>query len=329
MDGGHGRRPWTAADGRAGWRGFVKLKRDILHQIRAIQETHKTPRWQRDVGHATIFHALLSSGALPAEEKSPARLAQEGQILVQGGTLTSAWALTIAVFHLVRQPATLRRLRDELFAAMPDGGAAVPLATLEHLPYLGAVVREALRHSIGTSGRLPRVAPREALVARDRASGRAWVLPAGTVASMSPYLVAMGEEHFAACRDFCPERWLEPGRARERHHMQLFGGGTRVCLGLNLAHAELLLATAGLFRRWGGGAAVGAAAGAPDGDRRPGDVGVLRMCGSTPRDCEMAADYFIPRPFKVRRRAALGLGALADAGAQGSKGVRLVLEACR
>lgn len=140
------------------------MKNDILGQIREIKASENTDKWELDVSHPTIFHEMLSSKLLPREEKTPVRLAQEGQILVQGGTLTSAWTLIMAAFHLLHRPATLRRLRDELFAAMPDPDEEVPLAKLENLQYLRAVAKEALRHNIGTSGRLPRIAPDETLV---------------------------------------------------------------------------------------------------------------------------------------------------------------------
>jgi len=86
-----------------GWRGFLKMKRDIYSQIAQIQKTQGTAHWQLDVSHPTIFHELLSSKVLPPAEKSTRRLAEEGQVLVQAGTLTASWALAIATFHLLDQ----------------------------------------------------------------------------------------------------------------------------------------------------------------------------------------------------------------------------------
>ncbi|POR36854.1 Trichodiene oxygenase [Tolypocladium paradoxum] len=279
-----------------GWGGFLKMKNDIVAQIAEIKASENTDKWQLDISHPTIFHELLSSKILPPEEKTPVRLAQEGQIFVQGGTLTSSWTLTMAAFHLLYRPAALRKLRDELFAAMPDPDEVVPLAKLETLPYLRAVVKEALRHNIGTSGRLARIAPTETLTCRDRETGKAWELPPGTVVSMTPFMVVMDEDVFPDPLGFYPERWLDDGDRLDKH-LQVFGGGPRVCLGMALANAELHMLLAKLFRRWGGGGIAGVS---DDGDRRPGDVGVLKIYKSTPRDCQMASDYFIPIPYKVR-----------------------------
>lgn len=63
-----------------------------------------------------------------------------------------------------------------------------------------------------------------------------------------------------------------------------------------LAQAELFLMLAKFFRRWGGGGIVD---GSDEGDRRPGDVGVIKIFETTVRDCQMASDYFIPMPYKV------------------------------
>ncbi|KID69960.1 Cytochrome P450 family protein, partial [Metarhizium hybridum] len=271
-----------------GWSGFLKMKNDILHQIQKVKSTENTGQWKLDVSHPTILHELISSENLPDCEKTPARLAQEGQILVQGGTLTSSWALSLAAFHLVNQGSTLRKLRDELFVAIPDANEVIPLAKLESLPYLRAVVREALRHSIGTSGRLSRIALDEAFLLHDHERMREWRIPVGTVVSMSPYMTVMDEDIFPDPLSFQPERWLNDGDRLEKH-LTVFGGGTRSCLGKALALAEMYLVLAKLFRQWGNGV-----------DVRPGDTGVLNIFETTPRDCQMESDYFIPIPYKVQ-----------------------------
>lgn len=101
---------------------------------------------------------------------------------------------------------------------------------------------------------------------------------------------------FADALSFRPERWLDDGERLDRY-LHIFDGGTRVCLGMALAYGELFLLVAELFRRWGSGGVVSSS---DDGDRRPGDVGVIKIYESTPRDYRMASDYFVPIPYKVR-----------------------------
>lgn len=55
--------------------------------------------------------------------------------------------------------------------------------------------------------------------------------------------------------EFVPERWLNNPRepADQKHlkrYMTSFGKGTRICLGMNLAYAEVTMVIAALFRRF-------------------------------------------------------------------------------
>lgn len=270
-----------------GWAGFLKMKRDIRTQIAEIKATENTEKWQFDVDHPTIFHEMLGSKVLPPEEKTVQRLAQEGQILVQGGTLTTSWTLAVATFHLLDKPEMLKRLRDELVKVIPDSNSVVPLAELEGMPYFRAVVKESFRLGFGTSGRLTRVAPDETLVYTDKETGRRYEIPPGVPVGMTTYKTVTDEKLFPDPFGFHPERWLGEGaEQRLERYYTIFGGGSRMCLGMALAQAELYLMLAKMFRVWG-----------CEGDRRDGDVGVIKLFETTVRDCEMAADYFIPIPW--------------------------------
>lgn len=266
-----------------GWGGFLKMKNDILDHIHSI-EAQQSP-------DPNFLNELLSS---KPRDKTPTKLAQEGQILVEGGTLTTSWAMSLATFHLLNRPDTLRKLRDELFEAIPNPNEPLPLSKLESLPYLGGVVKEALRLSIGTSSRLARVAPDETLVYHDRENDKQWQLPPGSVVGMSPYKTVMDETIFYDARGFHPERWVEDGQRLDKY-LSIFCSGNRVCLGMALAHAELSMVMAKLFRQWGSG---GVLFGDDEGDVRDGDLGCLSIYETRVRDCEMMSDYFIPIPYK-------------------------------
>ena len=56
---------------------------------------------------------------------------------------------------------------------------------------------------------------------------------------------------------FIPERWLGNPKAAPpfehhalKHYLTSFGRGTRDCIGMNLAHAEIVIVLASLFRRF-------------------------------------------------------------------------------
>ncbi|KAJ2903702.1 Cytochrome p450 [Zalerion maritima] len=295
---------WFSARYVPGWSGFLKLKKDIRDQINEIKATEHTEKWQLDVDHPTIFHEMLSSKVLPPEEKTVTRLAHDGQILVQAGTLTTSWTIAVATFHLLNRPESLTQLRDELFERIPDPNEVVPLARLEQFPYLRAVIKEALRLAFGTSSRLSRVAPDETMQLFDKEKNKTWKIPPGTVVSMTSYKTQTDPTIYYDPFGWHPERWIEDG-GRQEKDLPVFNAGSRVCLGIYLAEAELYLMIAKLFRRWGGGGAVG---GHAKEDKRVGDMGKMKLFDTSTKDCEMAADYFIPIPYK------------------GSRGLRVVFE---
>jgi cytochrome P450 len=119
----------------------------------------------------TIFHDILLSNLAPAEKKLD-RIYQEGQTLVAAGTETTAWTLSVIMFYLLKEPAKLQRLTDELRKAN-----LTTSTELEQLPYLTAVLQEGLRLAYGVSHRLPRIAPTETLSFTD--GGKTWLIPPG------------------------------------------------------------------------------------------------------------------------------------------------------
>ena len=283
-----------------GWRGFLKTTHDIRAIIASIAVTQHTSRWELDVSHPTIFHALLSSRSLPPHEKCLPRLADEGRTIVQAGTLTTSWALTVATYHLLANPPILSRLRQELVVNIPDPNAVVPLAQLEQLPFLRAVMKETLRHSLGAAGRSARVCPDETLTyTPPDGVGMSYTLPPGVPVGMTTYHTIRNADIYHAPHEFVPERWLDSDKEkieRMERHLTVFMGGARACLGLWLAQAELTLGLAKVWRVWDGEG---------EGERRGGR---MRLWETSMRDVTMAADYFIPIPWR------------------GSKGVRVVLE---
>jgi cytochrome P450 len=119
----------------------------------------------------TIFQEILSS-KLPPEDKTHLRLADEAQIIIGGGVETTAFSLSIAAFHVVNTPHIYQRLHADLVKAFPDAGK-LELYSLEQMPYLKAVIMEAVRLSYGLSARNPRTW-RKVLRYKE------WVIPADT-----------------------------------------------------------------------------------------------------------------------------------------------------
>ncbi|MCJ1384873.1 hypothetical protein MMC17_007991 [Xylographa soralifera] len=200
----------------------------------------------------TIFHELFNSD-VPAAERSAQRLVDEGITLLGAGTVTTAHVLSTTVYHIVANPSILQKLQAELYNLMPDRNSKPKLVQVERLPYLTAIVKEGLRITGGIIHRSQRVAPDRSLQYQN------WTIPPGTVVSMSGYMNHINPAIFPAPEEFRPERWLKDehnatnGSAAAGNlekYLQPWGKGTRICLGMNLAYAELYLTLAAVFRRF-------------------------------------------------------------------------------
>lgn len=183
------------------------------------------------------------------------------------------------------------RLQDELRTAFPDARQTPGLATLEALPYLSAVVSETLRLTIGISQRTIRRSRAAAVRYRPRGgSGEEVVIPPGAYFSMTTYLTHKDPAVWEDPGEFRPERWLPRdggagGKQQQQQPLALngqplgrylmpFGKGPRMCLGMNLARAELFIGLAVVLRRCGG----------------------MELFETGREAVEMKADYFIPLP---------------------------------
>lgn len=86
-------------------------------------------------GRHDIFDAILSSN-LPSSEKNSRRLEQEAFNILTASGETTGRNMTMALYHLLANPAHLERLQQELRTVMPNAQDDVPLNRLEELPWL-------------------------------------------------------------------------------------------------------------------------------------------------------------------------------------------------
>jgi cytochrome P450 len=215
----------------------IKADPETMHMIKADQR-------RKD----TIFAQLLSSD-LPEEELSDQRLIDEGVLIATAGSETTAWAITVTTYHLMKNPNILAKVRQELAGVeIPPGDPVAPWTSLEKLPYLTAVIKEGVRMAGGMLSRLPRVYDKPIQY-------KQWTIPAGTPVSMTPHLVLIDETIFPEPRKFEPERWLDQmaeGRTTSRldKYMTAFGKGSRNCIGMHLAYAQMYMSLAAVAQRY-------------------------------------------------------------------------------
>lgn len=143
--------------------------------------------------------------------------------------LTAAHTLTCCLFQLLAHPDEAQRLQRELVAAVPDP-ANILLAQVDSLPYLNAVIQEAVRLHPGVMARQVRISPEVPVLYTDGRTGRSYVVPPKTVTSMSPLDTHMNPRAFGAdAYEFRPQRWLDdPSLTR---FFTGFSRGSRNCVG--------------------------------------------------------------------------------------------------
>ncbi|KAJ9504293.1 hypothetical protein LTR99_005777 [Exophiala xenobiotica] len=122
-----------------------------------------------------------------------------------------------------------------------------PIAVLDKLPYLDAVIHEAMRWRPPVPMTLFRVVPPTGAVI----SGHA--VPAGTTVGCQSYSLHRVEEVFPNPDLFDPTRWLTEDAAHltaMRNHFWPFSSGGRMCLGHNLAMVEMKLIVAAVYMHY-------------------------------------------------------------------------------
>ncbi len=154
------------------------------------------------------------------------------------GTESTAKFIAITHYHLMVNPLMMARVRDEL-RTVPENAS---WTELEQLPYLSACIAEGNWLSFGVTARVCRIAPDETL----RYKG--FAIPPGTPVSMTSLYAHTDEGIFPDPWTFNPDRWLGPEGVRRRKYQMAFNKGGRICIGINLAHAEMFLVIAAAAR---------------------------------------------------------------------------------
>ncbi|RDA91545.1 hypothetical protein CP533_4373 [Ophiocordyceps camponoti-saundersi (nom. inval.)] len=224
---------------------LMPAKAALFRHLEAIFD-HVRGTSRDATGSSDTVITALTDPVLPPHERSVNRLRDETWAIVGAGTETTARVLTVAAYHLGRNPIVARKLRAELCTILPEPDSIASWAELEQLPYLSGVVHESLRLAYGLTGRLPRVAPTEALQYKE------FVIPPGTPVSSSSYIIHRDASIFPDPERYDPERWIRASNKGDhlKRYLTSFSKGSRSCIGINLAYMELFLTIAHLVRRF-------------------------------------------------------------------------------
>ncbi|KPM35295.1 hypothetical protein AK830_g11287 [Neonectria ditissima] len=155
------------------------------------------------------------------------------------GSDTTAISLSAILYYLLKTPTSLQKLRDEIEDCTAQGNLSEypTFQESQQMPYLQAVIKEALRMHPATGLPLERVVPQGGTTI----SGR--YFPAGTVVGINPWVEHRNPRIFGNDVDtFRPERWLEDDSRKislMNRHWIPFGLGSRSCIGRHVSMLEI------------------------------------------------------------------------------------------
>ena len=121
------------------------------------------------------------------------------------GSDTTSTVIIYLLFLVISNKHAYERLREELDANFSDPDEPISISALASLPYLNAVVNEALRLGSPFPG-WPRVTPKGGMVIADT------YIPGEMIVGVNPYVQGTsGENFYPDPTAYKPERWLPGG----------------------------------------------------------------------------------------------------------------------
>lgn len=169
--------------------------------------------------------------------------------MIFAGIDTTSSALSTIMYCLAKNPQKQEKLRDELINVMPDRNTPLTGDSMTRMPFLRAVIKEALRLFPPAMSNMRRAA--ENLVIRG------YQIPKGVDLMMGMVFIYKDPKSFGDPEMFVPERWLReqdacPHSMKQSHPFSYlpFGFGARFCAGKRIAQMELEVFTSRLFRNY-------------------------------------------------------------------------------
>ncbi|CAI6085610.1 unnamed protein product [Clonostachys chloroleuca] len=155
------------------------------------------------------------------------------------GSDTTAISLSATLYYLLKTPRCLEKLRTEILEFQEQGrlSKSPTFKESQDMPYLQAVIKEALRMHPATGLPLERVVP------EGGATISGTFFPEGTIVSVNTWVQHRNRGVFGEDADsFNPERWLSNDAERislmNRYWMP-FGLGSRTCIGRHISMLEM------------------------------------------------------------------------------------------
>lgn len=224
--------PWMPKTG-----GFAYVINFTASQIGKKIKRLKDPKLSSTDGPPDFVSKLLVRHEEDPEKLTKADIQMICQSNIAAGSDTTAISLSNIMYFLMKNPDSLERLRKEIDDAALNKHISDPVTfkeAQEHLPFLQAVIKEALRLHSAVGLGLQRMVPESgAEIAGQR-------FPSGTTVGVNAWVSHRNKATFGEdANKWRPERWLEAGGKELESHLLAFGMGSRTCIGKNISLLEM------------------------------------------------------------------------------------------
>lgn len=158
------------------------------------------------------------------------------------GSDTTAITLRAIFYYLMRNPADLDKLQNELEVQRKLGNLTgddglVRWNEVKDLPFLSAVIKEALRCHPAVGLTLERIVPSCGM----EISGH--FVPGGAIVGVNAWVIHRDPAVFGDdAAQWHPDRWIEADEEKKRlmdNSIFTFGAGSRTCIGKNISLLEM------------------------------------------------------------------------------------------
>ncbi|XP_016974313.1 probable cytochrome P450 12d1 proximal, mitochondrial [Drosophila rhopaloa] len=208
---------------------ILKENQDALEQRRQAGEQNSNSMLQRLMDIDAKVAVIMSLDILFAGEDATSTL------------------LSAVLLCLSKNPEKQVKLREELLRIMPTKDTLLNEETMKDMPYLRAVIKEAMRYYPNGIGTL-RACPNDVTL-----SG--YNIPKGTTVLLGSQVLLKDSTYYADPDEFIPERWLrnpETGKKGQASPFTFlpFGFGPRMCIGKRIVDLEMETTVAKLIRNF-------------------------------------------------------------------------------
>ena len=205
-----------------------RARRKVAELFSRIMTARRLSGERPDDFMQTLMHARYKDGRTLSDDEITGILLT----VLFAGQHTSAVLATWTGLELLRAPSYLARVRDEVRDVYREAGA-MSLASLKRQVVLEHAVREC-----------ERLHPPLIMLIRKVLKPvryRDYIVPAGTMAMVSPAVSHRLPHVFANPERFSPDRFAPPACEDKQHRYALigFGGGKHRCMGQHFAYLQL------------------------------------------------------------------------------------------